>query len=302
MFSLIVLWMCRLSYNTWRRGLFNLSDEDYRWPILRAKMHPIIFQIFNLGFIVIIQNALLLLLGLPLRMAVNQPHTPLQTSDYLMGALALTLLGLEFVADNQQYAFHAYKHAVKAKEAGDASAPAYNPAEHWPGSRLDWTEGDARRGFVTRGLWKYSRHPNFFCEQSFWWVITLFPLVAPASQSFSSIPELPSLDTVLVSLAYPPAWPMLADVFWTALSPLLTEISPAVGLTVLFYASSTFSESISVMKYPAAYPAYQARVGRFAPTATLCKWARLTLFGSQQEEKRIDMVLWGGDSEHDKSK
>jgi steroid 5-alpha reductase family enzyme len=45
------LWMSRLSYNTWRRGLFNLRDEDYRWAVLRAKVSPFIFQVLNLTFI-----------------------------------------------------------------------------------------------------------------------------------------------------------------------------------------------------------------------------------------------------------
>jgi steroid 5-alpha reductase family enzyme len=43
--------MYRLSYNTWRRGLFNLRDEDYRWVVLRAKVCPFIFQVLNLVFV-----------------------------------------------------------------------------------------------------------------------------------------------------------------------------------------------------------------------------------------------------------
>ena len=27
------------------------NDEDYRWPVLRKKIHPILFQIVNLTFI-----------------------------------------------------------------------------------------------------------------------------------------------------------------------------------------------------------------------------------------------------------
>jgi steroid 5-alpha reductase family enzyme len=43
--------MLRLSYNTYRRGLFSLSDEDYRWAILRAKMPRWAFQLMNISFI-----------------------------------------------------------------------------------------------------------------------------------------------------------------------------------------------------------------------------------------------------------
>jgi hypothetical protein len=40
-----------------------------------------------------------------------------------------------------------------------------------------WTPADAHRGFVTRGLWSWSRHPNFACEQTFWLLQALFPLL-----------------------------------------------------------------------------------------------------------------------------
>ncbi len=64
--------MLRLSYNTWRRGLFKLcvfpsalcphpylvmlnfvhsNDEDYRWAILRNKLPTWLFQVVNLTFI-----------------------------------------------------------------------------------------------------------------------------------------------------------------------------------------------------------------------------------------------------------
>ncbi|KAJ2969122.1 hypothetical protein NUW54_g13036 [Trametes sanguinea] len=51
MFGLVFIWMCRLTYNTWRRGLFNPNDEDYRWAILRQKIPTWLFQVFNLTFI-----------------------------------------------------------------------------------------------------------------------------------------------------------------------------------------------------------------------------------------------------------
>ena len=145
------------------------KNEDYRWAALRTQLPPWLFQVTNLTFIAATQNFLLLLLGLPTYLAsVFQPHTPLVTSDYVLSAIALTILALEFTSDNQQFAFHAYKHAYLAKEKGDANAKAYDPKEQWPGAQLNWTSSDAKRGFVTRGLWRYSRHPNFACEQSFW--------------------------------------------------------------------------------------------------------------------------------------
>jgi len=35
-----------------------------------------------------------------------------------------------------------------------------------------------KNGFITDGLFRYSRHPNFFCEISMWWVMYLFSVVS----------------------------------------------------------------------------------------------------------------------------
>ncbi|KAI0926269.1 hypothetical protein AcW1_008479 [Taiwanofungus camphoratus] len=156
MLALVTIWMCRLSYNTWRRGLFNLHDEDYRWQIVRSKVPAWLFQVFNLVFIAIIQNIILFLLGIPTHIAAFQQPMRLSSSDYMLGTLAVLDIALEFVADNQQYSFQTYKHTGIINK------------NEWPGARIKWTPRDAKRGFVTRGLWAWSRHPNFLCEQTFW--------------------------------------------------------------------------------------------------------------------------------------
>lgn len=145
------------------------KDEDYRWAVLRTQIPSWLFHVTNLTFIAGIQNILLLLLGLPtLTAATLQPHTALETSDLVCAGTILVLLGIEFTADNQQFAFQTYKHAFLAKEKGVKGVEAYDARKQWPGARLAWTPDDARRGFVTRGLWRYSRHPNFECEQLVW--------------------------------------------------------------------------------------------------------------------------------------
>jgi hypothetical protein len=85
--TLTTLWGLRLTFNFWRKGgpfpdaktalrcpLENLGVwrtggysgmEDYRWAEVRTWFSPILFQLFNIGFIAFFQNVLLLALVLP---------------------------------------------------------------------------------------------------------------------------------------------------------------------------------------------------------------------------------------------
>ncbi|KDQ59049.1 hypothetical protein JAAARDRAFT_33769 [Jaapia argillacea MUCL 33604] len=251
MVGLQLVWMIRLSYNTWRRGLFNLHDEDYRWAVLRAKIPPWLFQVVNISFIAIIQNIILFLLAIPTHMALTQPHTSLTTSDILLGALALLTILTEFVSDNQQYSYQTFKKTGFLKK----------PGQEWPGARIQWTEEDKKRGFVTRGLWAWSRHPNFLCEQSFWVIMNLIPLLAPTP------PKL-SLSTTYL-------------------------LTPCLVLCTLFLSSTLFSESISKSKYPREYGMYQQRVAMFVPVLTPVWGWLLEVVRGRERKVEVDEVLFG---------
>jgi steroid 5-alpha reductase family enzyme len=80
---------------------------------------------------------------------------------------------------------------------------------------------------LTTGLFKFSRHPNFFSEQAQWWVFFLFGAVAAGS---------------------------LLE--WTVVGAFL--------LTALFIGSTRFTEEISVSKYP-DYVEYQRRTSALIP-------------------------------------
>ncbi|KAI6025004.1 hypothetical protein PISMIDRAFT_673193 [Pisolithus microcarpus 441] len=250
MLALVLTWMCRLSYNTWRRGLYSSKEEDYRWAILRQKIPTWLFQIFNLTFIAIAQNILLFLLGIPTMMAVAEPHTHLGTPDYVLASLGFATLFAEFVADNQQYSFQTFKRSGVLEK------------NEWSGARIPWTKRDAERGFATRGLWAWSRHPNFFCEQLFWIIINLFPLLS------SGIPSSASLGVVV-------------------------RLAPCLLLCLLFFSSTKFTESISLSKYPVAYAAYQQRVGMFDPFQTPIRGVWLKLQGTKTA---VDELVYGQDT------
>jgi steroid 5-alpha reductase family enzyme len=196
------LWGARLTFNYWRKGGYAPGGEDYRWAILRERMSPIAYQAFNIGFIAGYQNFLLFLIALPAWWA-STSKLPFGPLDAILAALFLALLAGETIADQQQWNFHQRKMAARAR--GEAVAPP----------------------FLDTGLWRYSRHPNFFCEQAQWWVVYAFTLAAGQS------PVNPTL-----------------------IGPVL--------LTLLFLGSTVFTEEITTSKYP-SYKDYQRRTSMLVP-------------------------------------
>ena len=204
MAGLVTLWGARLTFNFARKGGYS-GVEDYRWPILRAKMPPFGWQLFNLFFIVIFQNAVILAIAFPAQTAlehsvVTADPTPFGIIDVVLALAFLACLAGETVADRQQWDFHRVKHAA---------GPGYEPR------------------FLQSGIWRFSRHPNYFFEQAQWWLVFGFGAAAAG--------------TVLV---------------WT--------VAGAAVLTILFIGSTVFTESITKSKYP-EYADYQARVSPVIP-------------------------------------
>ncbi len=191
---LVTLWGARLTFNFARKGGYAKGGEDYRWAILREKMSPLVYQIFNIFFIVIFQNALLLAITLPANLVVTNEFTQV---DLIFALAFFGFLVFEFVADQQQWNFH------QAKKAGKAT------------------------GFLDKGLFGISRHPNFFAEQAQWWVLAFWCLVIDGTGN----------------------WVYLLG---------------AVILTALFLGSARFTEQISASKYP-EYANYQKRVSMMIP-------------------------------------
>ena len=157
------IWGARLTYNFSRHGGYSwkfwTGNEDYRWAHVRAKPElqgPVRWRVFHLGFICLYQNALLLLIVLPILMAVDAPN-PLGLADGAIAALYVALVIFETIADQQQWNYQTEKKRQRA--AGTL-------------------EGRYARGFIAEGLWSRSRHPNYFAEQSLWLVFFLFSVAA----------------------------------------------------------------------------------------------------------------------------
>lgn len=158
-------WGIRLTYNFSRRGAYKLKfwtgEEDYRWEILRNnptfKGHKLRWMLFNLFFISLYQNALILGFTLPMLVLFKYPGQPIGAMEIVLALLIAALVVIETVADQQQWNFHQAKNNQKL--TGNLS-------------------GIYAEGFVQQGLWRFVRHPNYAAEQAIWVVFYAFSVAA----------------------------------------------------------------------------------------------------------------------------
>lgn len=162
---LTTIWGARLTFNFARRGAYTwrfwAGEEDYRWEELRKRPgfnNKFIWGLFNLFFISAYQNVLIFSFTVPILATLSDQADPqLNGVDYILAALMLLAVVIEFVADQQQYVFQTEKHRrIKAGEP----------------------LGAYEVGFVSTGLWGIVRHPNYAMEQSIWIVFYFFSVVA----------------------------------------------------------------------------------------------------------------------------
>jgi len=214
MASLVTIWGIRLSYNFGRKGGYNLMPwrgvEDYRWQVMRE--HPLLnsrlkFGLFNLLFISFYQNVLILLFSSPLLLAALFQDKALTLIDLIAASFMLIFIIIEGVADTQLFRFHQQKRKAVADDGR-------------------FTES-LKKGFMTDGLWRFVRHPNFASEQCIWISFYFFGVAASGK------------------------W-----INFTA--------AGAVLLVLLFVGSTILTEKISSSKYP-DYQKYQEDVPKFIP-------------------------------------
>ena len=160
---LVTLWGIRLTINFGRKGAYRLKfwegEEDYRWAILRKKemfQNKFVWAMFNLFFISIYQNGIVLLMTLP-ELAVMESRIDFGAVDIVATVLTAGFLIYETIADEQQWRFHCKKRMLLAT-----------------GTPLEEIEYPYNKGFNTTGLWGHSRHPNYLGEQGFWCAFYLF--------------------------------------------------------------------------------------------------------------------------------
>ena len=139
-------WGVRLTYN-WARSWPGLHHTDWRYVILRDKAPKlwVLSDLFGIHLFPTVE----VLFGA--ERSLGRAHAG-HRSAFVARRLALIVtasaITIETVADQQLVAF------AKVKRPGE---------------------------IIKAGLWKYSRHPNYFGELSFWWGLYVFGLAADRS-------------------------------------------------------------------------------------------------------------------------
>ncbi|MFM8330917.1 MAG: DUF1295 domain-containing protein, partial [Candidatus Methylumidiphilus sp.] len=138
--GMVALWAARLSAHiTWRhRG----QPEDSRYQTIRRNNQPN-FEFKSLYLVFVLQAVLAWIVSLPLLVGLADP-SPLSWADGLGIALWAFGFAYESLADWQLAQFKA--------------------------------RPDSPGKVMAEGLWRYSRHPNYFGEFCVWWGFYLLAL------------------------------------------------------------------------------------------------------------------------------
>jgi steroid 5-alpha reductase family enzyme len=141
---LVFAWAVRLSaYITWRNWG---TGEDQRYTVIRKNNEPF-FELKSYFIIFLFQAALAMVVVLPVLAGVSG-SSPVTGLDYLGAGIVLAGILFESIADQQMARFKS------AKE----------------------NNGQVMDG----GLWRYSRHPNYFGEFCIWWGFYIISVSAGA--------------------------------------------------------------------------------------------------------------------------
>lgn len=189
--GLTTLWGLRLSAYLARRNLGH--GEDARYTAMRKRQGPSWWW-KSLFIVFALQGVLLFVVSLPVQVAQHAPGPPIGAFDVIGALLVITGVLFESVGDWQLARF-------KSRPENQGQ-------------------------IMTRGLWRYTRHPNYFGDFVVWWGL------------------------YVIACATSTAW-------WTI-------VGPAVMSILLMRVSGVTLLEKTMSKRP-GYAAYAARTSAFFP-------------------------------------
>jgi steroid 5-alpha reductase family enzyme len=147
--AVVTLWAIRLTAN-WLYAFPGLHHEDWRYPVFRERAGRWEFVV-DLMTIHLIPTLLVFAGMLPVYATVTWPGADIGWLTYLASVVGLAAVVLELTADMQMHRF------VRSKADGEV---------------------------MDRGLWSWSRHPNYFGEFGFWVSLALFGVAVSPSDAW----------------------------------------------------------------------------------------------------------------------
>jgi len=145
-FALVIIWGVRLFLHIETRNRGKSEDPRYKaWREEWGDTHLVrsFFQVF------LLQGFLLLIISLPVTLTLTQPSPPLHFLDVFGACIWLFGFLFETIGDFQL---------------------------------LRFKKDPVNKGrIMTSGLWRYTRHPNYFGEVILWWGIFFICLSVPGS-------------------------------------------------------------------------------------------------------------------------
>ena len=196
----------------WHAGWLNKELPRYRYQRLRwsrrgwQEKPALLFEVASQGL------ANMSILALPAIVQAANPAAPISSFEMIAYVLCVLAFAFEFIADAQKARF-----GMRMKQQGRKN-------EH-----------------CEEGLWRYSRHPNYFGEWMVWNALAL-----------SSVPSLLSLSEAM------PIWQS------AVLAVALPYLSYVMYVVLTHYSGAVPAEYYTVQKRP-GYADYQRRTAMFFP-------------------------------------
>jgi steroid 5-alpha reductase family enzyme len=145
LFAIVAIWGLRLGVHLGRRKLGEIGEEDKRYAAMREKRGDGGFALYSLGIVFGLQAFLVLVVALPVQVGAASGDG----LDWLVvPGVLLWAIGFFFEA------------------VGDYQLDQFKQDPDNKGKVMD------------QGLWRYTRHPNYFGDTCVWWGIWLVALTA----------------------------------------------------------------------------------------------------------------------------